>query len=106
MSVTREEVLRIAQLAELHVEEEQLPVLVEQMSRIIDYVAQLSQLPAGETVKPFLAGPDAVRFRADEVKPIPLARSPAEMAPAFKEGYFLVPKLEQFEQGNGRAEEE
>jgi aspartyl-tRNA(Asn)/glutamyl-tRNA(Gln) amidotransferase subunit C len=105
MSVTREEVLRIAQLAELHVDEEQLPLLVEQMSRILDYVAQLNQLPAGET-KPFLAGPDATRFRADEVKPIPLARPPADMAPAFKDGYFLVPKLEQFEQGNGAAEEE
>jgi aspartyl-tRNA(Asn)/glutamyl-tRNA(Gln) amidotransferase subunit C len=106
MSVTREEVLRIAQLAELHVDEDQLPALVEQMSRIIDFVAQLSQLPAADTVKPFLAGPDAARFRSDEVKPIPLARPPADTAPAFKEGYFLVPKLEQFEQGNGRAEEE
>src|ERR1041384_571094 len=105
MSVTREEVLRIAQLAELHVDEEQLPLLVEQMSRILDYVAQLNQLPAGGP-KPFLAGPDATRFRADEVKPIPLARPPADMAPAFKDGYFLVPKLEQFEQGNGAAEEE
>jgi aspartyl-tRNA(Asn)/glutamyl-tRNA(Gln) amidotransferase subunit C len=106
MSVTREEVLRIAQLAELHVDEEQLPALVEQMSRILDYVAQLSQLPAGETVRPFLAGPDAARLRPDEVKPIPLAQPPSELAPAFKDGYFLVPKLEQFEQGNGRAEEE
>jgi aspartyl-tRNA(Asn)/glutamyl-tRNA(Gln) amidotransferase subunit C len=106
MSVTREEVLRIAQLAELHVDEEQLPALVEQMSRILDYVNELNQLPAGDSAKPFLAGPDAARFRPDEVKPIPLARSPAAMAPAFKEGYFLVPKLEQFEQGNDRAEEE
>lgn len=97
MSVTREEVLRIAQLAELHVDEEQLPALVEQMSRILDYVAQLNQLPAGETAKAFLAGPDAARLRPDEVKPIPLARAPADMAPAFKEGYFLVPKLAQFE---------
>ena len=99
MSVTREDVLRIAQLAELHVDEEQLPTLVEQMSRILDYVAQLSQLPAGDNTKPFLAGPDAARFRPDEVKPAPLARSPADMAPAFKEGYFLVPKLGQFGAG-------
>jgi aspartyl-tRNA(Asn)/glutamyl-tRNA(Gln) amidotransferase subunit C len=105
MSVTREDVLRIAQLAELHVEEEQLPTLVEEMSRILDYVAQLSQLPAGETVKPFLAGPDAVRFRPDDVKPAPLARSPAEMAPAFKDGYFLVPKLDQFAPGDDAPEE-
>src|SRR5216117_2953901 len=72
MSVSREEVLRIAQLAELDVEEEALPDLVAQMSRIIDYVAQLSAVPANGTVKVFVPGPDAIRFRTDEVTPITL----------------------------------
>ncbi|OLC09910.1 MAG: hypothetical protein AUH41_04135 [Gemmatimonadetes bacterium 13_1_40CM_66_11] len=53
MSVSREEVLRIAQLAELDVEEEGLPTLAEQMSRILDYAAQLSAVPANGTVKVF-----------------------------------------------------
>lgn len=97
MSVSREEVLRIAQLAELDVDEETLPELSEQMSRIIDYVAQLSAVPANGGVKVFVPGPDAIRFRADEVNPAPLAFGPAEFAPAFKEGFFVVPKLGQFE---------
>lgn len=97
MSVSREEVLRIAQLAELDVDEEALPELSEQMSRIIDYVAQLSAVPANGGVKVFVPGPDAIRFRADEVNPAPLAFGPAEFAPAFKEGFFVVPKLGQFE---------
>ncbi len=97
MSVTRDEVLRIAQLAELDVDEEALPELAEQMSRILDYVAQLSGVPANGTVKTFVPGPDAIRFRADEVSPAPLAVGPAEFAPAFKEGFFVVPKLGQFE---------
>ena len=46
MSVSREEVLRIAQLAELDVADETLPTLADQMSRILDYVAQLSAVPA------------------------------------------------------------
>ena len=46
MSVSREEVLRIARLAELDVDEEALPTLAEQMSRILDYAAQLSAVPA------------------------------------------------------------
>jgi aspartyl-tRNA(Asn)/glutamyl-tRNA(Gln) amidotransferase subunit C len=96
MSVSREDVLRIAQLAELDVDEEALPQLVEHMSRIIDYVAQLSAVPASDTLRPFVPGPDAIRFRADEVNPIPLALPPAEFAPAFKEGFFVVPKLGQF----------
>ena len=97
MSVSREEVLRIAQLAELDVDDETLPELSEQMSRIIDYVAQLSGVPANGGVKAFVPGPDAIRFRADEVNPAPLAFGPADFAPAFKEGFFVVPKLGQFE---------
>jgi len=97
MSVSRDEVLRIAELAELDVDEETLPALAEQMSRIIDYVAQLSAVPANGGVKMFVPGPDAIRFRADEVNPAPLAFGPAEFAPAFKEGFFVVPKLGQFE---------
>jgi len=97
MSVTRDEVLRIAQLAELDVEEGTLPELAEQMSRILDYVAQLSAVPANGSVKIFVPGPDAIRFRADDVNPAPLALGPDELAPAFKEGFFVVPKLGQFE---------
>ncbi len=97
MSVSREEVLKIAQLAELEVDEEALPVLAEQMSRILEYVAQISGVAASEGAKPFIPGPDAVRFRPDEVKPAPLAFGPAALAPAFKDGFFLVPKLGQFE---------
>ncbi len=97
MSVTQDDVLRIARLAELEVDEAALPALVEQMSRILDYVAQLSAETASEALRPFVPGPDAIRFRPDEVKPWPLAVGPDEIAPAFKDGFFVVPKLGQFE---------
>ena len=99
MSVTQDDVLRIARLAELEVDEESLPALVEQMSRILDYVAQLTAATTngGGGAKTFVPGPDAIRFRADEVKPWPLAVPPEEIAPAFKGGFFVVPKLDQFE---------
>jgi aspartyl-tRNA(Asn)/glutamyl-tRNA(Gln) amidotransferase subunit C len=98
MSVSDDEVRKIARLAELDVSDEALPVLAEQMSRILEYVAQINAVPASEGVKPFVPGPDAVRFRPDEVKPAPLAFGPAEFAPAFKDGFFLVPKLGAFEE--------
>ena len=97
MSVTHDEVQRIARLAELEVSEDALPLLAEQMSRILEYVAQINAVAASEGVKPFVPGPDAVRFRVDEVKPWPLAFGPSELAPAFRDGFFLVPKLGQFE---------
>ena len=98
MSVTHEDVLKIARLAELDVDQETLPLLADQMSRILDYVAQISAVPASEGMKPFVPGPDAARFRPDEVKPWPLAFGPDELAPAFREGFFLVPRLGQFEE--------
>jgi aspartyl-tRNA(Asn)/glutamyl-tRNA(Gln) amidotransferase subunit C len=97
MSVTRDDVLRIAQLAELEVEEDGLPALVDQMSRILDYIAQLSPATGSNGLRPFVPGPDAIRFQPDEVKPWPLAFGPEKFAPAFKDGFFVVPKLDQFE---------
>ena len=99
MSVSREDVLKIAELAELKVDEEGVAELVEQMSRILEYIAQLGAAVGADGARPFIPGPDAVRFRPDEVKPIPLAFGPDEFAPAFREGFFLVPKLGQFEGG-------
>ncbi len=103
MSVSKDEVLKIAQLAELHVDEAALPALVEQMSRILDYVAQIATVAGSESAAPFVPGPDAVRFRADEVRPGPLAFGPAEMAPAFRDGFFLVPRLGAFESDSEAA---
>jgi Asp-tRNA(Asn)/Glu-tRNA(Gln) amidotransferase C subunit len=44
-----------------------------------------------------------VKFRPDEVKPAPLAFGPAQLAPAFKDGFFLVPKLGAFDEGEAEA---
>ena len=46
MSIGRNEVLHVARLAELAVGEGELDRLVDQMNRIVDYVAQLDQVPA------------------------------------------------------------
>ena len=58
MSIGREDVLHVAKLAELAVSDEELPKLTEQLGRIVDYVAQLNEVPAGEQAPPYLAGPD------------------------------------------------
>jgi aspartyl-tRNA(Asn)/glutamyl-tRNA(Gln) amidotransferase subunit C len=102
MSVSPEEVAKIAALAELRVDEDQVAELADQMSRILEYVVQLGSV-VGTEARPFLPGPDAVRFRPDEVKPIPLAFGPDVFAPEFRAGFFLVPKLGQFEGSGGET---
>jgi len=98
MSVTPDEVRQIARLAELSVDEDHLPELAAQMSRIVDYIAQLSEVSGGEHARPFLPGPDAIRLRADVVAPQPLEGKLSDLAPAFRDGFFLVPKLGAFDE--------
>ena len=92
MSIGRNEVLHAARLAELAVREGELDRLVDQMNRIVDYVAQLDQVPADHMAEPFLPGPPAAELREDIPGPVPLARPPAEFAPEFRDGFFLVPR--------------
>ena len=99
MSIGRQEVLHVAKLAELAVDDRELPRLVEQLGRIVEYVAQLGEVPSGEEALAFLAGPEAVTLREDEVRPVPLFRPPSAMAPEFTQGFFVVPRLGAMEEG-------
>jgi aspartyl-tRNA(Asn)/glutamyl-tRNA(Gln) amidotransferase subunit C len=92
MSIGRNEVLHVAKLAELAVREGDLDRLVDQLNRIVDYVAQLDRVPADRMAAPFLPGPQAAELREDVPGPVPLARRPAEFAPEFADGFFLVPR--------------
>ncbi|HET9464010.1 MAG TPA: Asp-tRNA(Asn)/Glu-tRNA(Gln) amidotransferase subunit GatC [Gemmatimonadales bacterium] len=92
MSIGLDEVLHVAKLAELAVKESELRRLVDQMNRIVDYVATLDEVPADRIAEPYLAGPRKVRLREDVEAPMPLVRPLAAMAPEFSHGFFLVPR--------------
>lgn len=96
MAVTRADIQRIAELAELHVDDAAAAELEGQLSRILDHVAQLQQLPPAAAA----AGTEAaLRLRRDEVGPDPLEAPPASFAPALKGGLFLVPKVAELAPG-------
>ena len=91
MSVSRDEIQRIAALAELKVDELTAEELQAQLSRILEYVAQLGELKDADGDG---AEPRTVRLRADEPgRSDPLTRKPAEFAPEFKGDLFVGPKL-------------
>ena len=93
MSVSEEEVRRVARLAELAVEPAELPALTEQLNRIVGFVAQLTELGDREGAAFYIAGPEQTPLRADLVRPAGLARQPADFAPEFIDGFFVVPRL-------------
>ncbi len=92
MSIGLDEVLHVAKLAELGVKENEIRRLVDQLNRIVNYVAKLDEVPGDPTAEPFLAGPHAVPLREDVETTVPLARPPSAIAPEFIEGFFLVPR--------------
>jgi len=96
MPVRKQDVERIAALAELAVDETAAAELERQLSRILDYVAQLGEV--GDD--PGVVGDErAARLRRDEVAPDPLARAPQEIAPSFQGGLFTVPRLGELDRG-------
>jgi aspartyl-tRNA(Asn)/glutamyl-tRNA(Gln) amidotransferase subunit C len=92
MSIGRDEVLHVAKLAELAVREAELDRLVDQMNRIVGYVAQLDRVPADRMAEPYQPGPSSVSLRDDIEGAVPLARPPSALAPEFVDGFFLVPR--------------
>jgi aspartyl-tRNA(Asn)/glutamyl-tRNA(Gln) amidotransferase subunit C len=97
MGVTRKDVEKIAALAELAVDDAAAAELEKQLSRILDYVAQL-----GEVTDDAAAAGDerAAPLRRDVVAPDPLSRTPKEIAPAFRDGLFTVPRLGELDRGD------
>lgn len=93
MKISKQDVRHVARLAELAVDDAELETLTGQLDRIVAYVAQLEALPSEQAAAPFHPGPAGVRLRADRVAPVPLARPPESMAPAMRDGLFVVPRL-------------
>ncbi len=94
LSLTRNQVEGIAHLARLEITEAQMPVYVDSLSRIIDFVEQLA---AADTtgVEP-MAHPlaDQVqRLRADEVTEADQRDKFQQNAPSVAAGLYLVPKV-------------
>ena len=93
MTVTPQEMERIAVLAGLSVDQQTLPDLTAQIGDILEYVAQLESVAAGEG--PDMRSPDPARLplRADVVDPISMRLTPREIAPEFIEDLFVVPRV-------------
>lgn len=94
MSLTRVQVEGIAHLARLEITEGEMPVYVDSLSRIIEFVEQLSAADTGG-VEP-MAHPlaDQVqRLRADEATEADHHEKYQRNAPAVAAGLYLVPKV-------------
>jgi len=95
MSLSLDEVRRIAVLARLELSPEEEQVFQGQLSAILDYVKQLEELDVSG-VQPMthaLAAGEAAPLREDEVRPsLPLDEA-LGAAPAREGTFFKVPRI-------------
>jgi Asp-tRNA(Asn)/Glu-tRNA(Gln) amidotransferase C subunit len=89
--ITREEILQIANLARLRLTDSESEDLSHDLSQILEYVDTLAslQVPQGERLG--MGPPQAPERAAGQIPPDPMAHPPADFAPDFREGFFVVP---------------
>ena len=93
MSLDKDQVQHIAMLARLKLADNEFGETVEKLSRIVDFVDQLSQADTGNVVP--MAHPlhASQRLRPDQVTEPNDRDQVQENAPSVADGLYLVPKV-------------
>ena len=93
MSLDKDRVQHIAMLARLRVADDEIADTVDKLSRIVDFVDQLSQADTADVVP--MAHPLYVSlFLFADVVTVPDERDEFQKnAPAVADGFYLVPKV-------------
>ena len=93
MSIDLDTARRVAHLARIRVEEDDLPALAEDFNRILGFVEQLNEVDV-DGVEPMVSvTPMRLKRRTDEVTTGDMADRILKNAPDAREGFFAVPKV-------------
>ena len=93
MTISREDIEKVAVLARIRVDEEQVSALEKDLGNILDLLDQLAAADT-ESVEPMAHPLNAVqRLRADEVTETNQRESFQAIAPATENGLYLVPRV-------------
>lgn len=99
MSLTRDEVKKVARLARLELAEEEIEVFQAQLSAILDYVAQLQQLDTSQIEELAHPLPLSNVFRSDQEYPSLSVNEALQNAPQRLGDYFAVPAIFSCDEG-------
>jgi aspartyl-tRNA(Asn)/glutamyl-tRNA(Gln) amidotransferase subunit C len=93
MSLDKDQVQHIAMLARLRVADDEIADTVDKLSRIVDFVDQLSQADTTAVVPMAHPLDAAQRLRKDAVTEPDERDEIQKNAPAVSGGFYLVPKV-------------
>lgn len=93
MTISRQDIEKVAVLARIQVDDEQVSALEKDLGNILDLVDQLSAADT-DSVEPMAHPLDAVqRLRPDEVTESDQRAAFQAIAPATENGLYLVPRV-------------
>ncbi|MEO1561811.1 MAG: Asp-tRNA(Asn)/Glu-tRNA(Gln) amidotransferase subunit GatC [Pseudomonadota bacterium] len=93
MSIDIDTARRVAHLARIAVEEDDLPKLAQELSGILGFMEQLNEVDV-DGVEPMTSvTPMRLKRRADEVTDGDMVDKILKNAPDAREGFFAVPKV-------------
>ncbi len=93
MSLSEEEVRKIAHLGGLAIRDENIPRYAQSLSSILDLVNQMEAVDTAE-IQPMAHPLDAIqRLRPDEVRETDQRAEFQPLAPQVENGLYLVPKV-------------
>jgi len=93
VTISREDIEKVAVLARIRLDEEQIPALEKDLGNILSLVDQLTAADT-DNVEPLAHPLDAVqRLRPDEVTESNQREAFQAIAPATENGLYLVPRV-------------
>lgn len=93
MNISKEEVVKVAQLARLDFSEEEIEAITGQLDRILGYVAKLNEIDTTDVEPTTHALALQNAFREDEVKPSLPQDSALANGPRQNGEAFVVPRV-------------
>jgi aspartyl-tRNA(Asn)/glutamyl-tRNA(Gln) amidotransferase subunit C len=93
IKVTKEEVKKVAHLARLELNEDEINKHAEQLEKILEYIKQLEKIDTDD-VPPTTRAIEVVNvFRKDNKKDYDSTEELLELGPSREDKYFKVPKI-------------
>ena len=90
VNITREEILKLGKMANISIDEDEIPELVKALQGVLSYAAHLKDVAAQHTSEPMPKHSNIMRD--DEVIPTP-AEPLLALAPEREDNFFVVPKI-------------
>lgn len=91
--IEREQVLHVARLARLRLDEQELEPMARELSAVLDHVARIGELSLEDVPPTTHVIEVSGRLRADEPEPCLPRELTLAQAPAVRDGGFLVPAV-------------